>query len=168
MITDVWATLEPVFGIHLAEIYPGIKVNGLNYGLQELIVRHVLNAVRDYEPMLEDTVSGVELYPQTIEGIVSTLLSERVDGMIWVETVMDNMVLPQLGLFVPDNTSMSIHYIMGTWTPFTLIGLLELLRWINDLDNQIKIQMEEDTAPQILLTQFNETWQAYLSDTGRP
>lgn len=167
MITDVWAELKTVFGIRLADIYPGIQVNGLNRHLQEMILRQVLQSVHDIEPMLEDVTTGLELYPQTIDSIVACLLSEQVEGMIWLETEVDKLVLPQLGLFVPDMSSLSIHYIMGMWTPVTLIGLFELLRWIHDLDNQVQIQMEEDTAPQMLLEQFNETWQAYLNDEGR-
>jgi hypothetical protein len=167
LITDVWAELKTVFGIRLADIYPGIQVNGLNRHLQEMILRQVLQSVHDIEPMLEDVTTGLELYPQTIDSIVACLLSEQVDGMIWLETEVDKLVLPQLGLFVPDMSSLSIHYIMGMWTPVTLIGLFELLRWIHDLDNHVQIQMEQDTAPQMLLEQFNETWQAYLNDEGR-
>lgn len=167
MITDIWAELKTVFGIRLADIYPGIQVNGLNRDLQETILRQVLQTVHDIEPMLEDIRTGYELYPQTIDSIVACLLSENVDGMIWLETEVDKLVLPQLGLFIPDDSSLSIHYIMGMWTPVTLIGLFELLRWIHDLDNEVQIQMEADTAPKILLEQFNETWHAYLTDEGR-
>jgi len=167
LITDVWAELRTVFGVHLADIYPGIQVTGLNRALQELIVRHMLKSVHDIEPMLEDANSGAGLYPQTIDSIVWCLLSDQVDGMIWMETEIDKLVLPQLGLFLPDDVSLSIHYIMGMWSPVTLIGLFELLRWINDLDSRIHIAMEKDTAPTILLEQFNETWQSYLSDGGR-
>jgi len=167
LITDVWAELKTVFGIRVADIYPGIQVSGLNRQLQERILRQVLQTVHDIEPMLEDVITGYELYPQTIDGIVACLLSERVDGMIWIETEVDKLVLPQLGLFVPDMSRLSIHYIMGMWSPVTVIGLFELLRWIHDLDHRIEIRMEEDTAPQMLLEQFNETWQAYLNDEGR-
>lgn len=164
MITDVWAELKSVFGIHLADIYPGIQVNGLNRPLQEMILQKVLNSVREVEPMLEDVNTGMELYPQTLDSIIKCLLSEHVDGMIWLETEVDKLVLPQIGVFVPDDSSLSIHYIMGMWNPVTVIGLLELLRWVNDLDSRIQIRMEEETAPKILLEQFNETWQAYLSE----
>lgn len=164
MLTDVWAELEAVFGLHIDDIYPGIQASGLDRELQKSILHHLLKQVHDIEPMLEDIYTGRAIVPQTVDGIVNSLLSNRTDGMVWVETAIDNLVLPQLGLFVPDESHLSIHYIMGMWSPVTLIGLFELLRWIQDLDEHILIQMEEETAPLPILLQFNTTWQAYLAD----
>ena len=166
-MTDVWAELESLFARQIANIYPGIRVSGLNRQLQETILRRVFNVIRDIEPLLEEISTGIELYPQTVEEVIDGLLSDDVYGMVWVETEMDRLILPQLGFFLPNTSELTIHYVMGTWMPVQLIGLFELLRWIDDQDEQIDIEMEQATAPLKFCMQFSQTWKAYLNDKGR-
>lgn len=164
MVTDVWAKLEKIFDAQVDHLYPGIQINGLDRHMQETILQHICKSVRDLEPTLNDLETGVELYPDTIDKMIDCLLSDKVDGMIWIETYIDGFPLPQIGLFVSSASSLTIHYIMGMWTPVAVIGLFELLRWINDLGDHISIRMEQDTAPRSFCKQFDKTWLAYLND----
>lgn len=167
MVTDVWTELQKIFGVRVDQLYPGIQINGLNRHTQKCILQYFCKSVRDLDPALNDIETGVDLYPRTIDEMIDYLLSDTVDGMVWIETHIDGLTLPQIGFFASSASSMTIHYMMGFWKPITIIGLFELLRWVNDLDDHISIRMEQDTAPKIFCKQFDKTWRAYLNDKGR-
>jgi hypothetical protein len=164
LVTDVWAELQKIFGVRVDNLYPGIQINGLDRHTQETILQHICKSVRELDPVLNDLETGIELYPTTIDEMIDYLLSDKVDGMIWIETYIDGYPLPQIGFFASSTSSLTIHYMMGMWTPVSVIGLFELLRWINDLGDPISIRMEQDTAPRSFCKQFDKTWQAYLND----
>lgn len=165
MITDIWARLYMLFAPKLNDIYPAIEIKGLTPELQETILRRVLTHMRDFEPILDEVETGLEVYPQSVGAIIYCLASPRFEGMVWVETEMDYLVLPQIGLRIPDSQSLIITYIMGTWTPVTLIGLMELLRWIHDLSDGISIEMEQETVSKGMRQLFDRVWRDYLNDT---
>ena len=164
MLTDVWAELNQVFGLQVSDMYPGIKVHGLDGQSQKTILDYIFKNVGEIDAMLEDVETGMEIYPSTTDSLIRLMVSDNVDGMVWVGVKMDGLTLPSLGLFTPNSSSLSIHYIMGMWTAVEIIALLEFLRWIHDLDDQLQIRMEEETAPQKLCQQFDKTWQTYLKD----
>lgn len=166
MLTDVWAELKQVFGLQIADMYPGIQVQGLDYHSQKTILDHIFENVSEVDPMLEDMETGMELFPPTTDKLIRQMLSDDVDGMVWVSIKRDGLTLPPLGLFTPNYSSLSLHYIPGMWSPVELIGLFEFLRWINDIGDHLKIRMEQETAPKILCEQFDETWQTYIEDSG--
>ena len=166
MLTDVWAELKQVFGLQVSDMYPGIKVHGLDDQSQKTILDLIFENASEIDPMLEDMETGMDLFPSSTDSLIRHMVADDVDGMVWVGVKMDGLTLPSLGLFTPDSSSLSIHYIMGMWTPVALIGLMEFLRWINDVDDHLQIRMEEETAPTILCEQFDKTWQTYLKDTG--
>ncbi len=164
MVTDIWAELQGMFEVWTDNLYPGIQINGLDQHTQKYILQHLCENVRDIGPSLNDIVTGKELYPETVEGVIDTLLSDHVDGMLWIETHIDGLTLPQIGFFAPSSSSLTIHYMLGMWKPLTLIGLFELLRWVNDLGDHIRLEMEEGTAPDTWRIQFNQSWESYLAD----
>jgi hypothetical protein len=164
LVTDVWKELQQVFGLQVEDLYPGIKVNGLDHQSQKTILNHIFENVAEIDPLLEDITTGYELYPSTLDSLLHHMVSDDVDGMVWIGLKADGMTLPPLGLFTPNCTSLSIHYISGMWTPVSLIGLMEFLRWVHDLDVSLYIEMEEETAPKSLCKQFDKTWQTYLKD----
>ena len=160
---DVWADFQQLFGLQLADIYPAIRIHGLEPHSQENILRHIFKHVMDVEPIFEDIETGAELYPSSVDSMINHILSEDVYGMVWVDIKMDGLTLPPLGL-ISDYSSLSIHYIMGMWTPITLIALLELLRWIKERGDNISVRMERETAPKRFCKQFDKAWQSYLND----
>jgi len=166
LLTDIWAELEQVFGLQVTDMYPGIKVHGLDHQSQKVILDYIFENASEIDSMLEDIDTGMELYPTTTESLIRQMVADDVDGMVWVGVKIDGLTLPSLGLFTPDSSSLSIHYIMGMWKPVELIGLMEFLRWIHDLGDHLQIRMEEETAPAIMCKQFDKTWQTYLKDTG--
>jgi len=166
LIVDVWAELQALFSPMIENLYPGIQIQGVDRDTQQYILQFVCSELRDAGPVLDDMETGEPLYPQTVPDMIDSLLSDKVDGMVWVETRMERFPLPQIGFFAPSGKSLSVHYISGMWDPVALIGFMELLRWINDLGDHIQIEMEQGTAPESWCKQFNRTWQAYLSDKG--
>lgn len=166
MITDVWADLQAIFATWVEGLYPGIQVRGLDRHTQEYILKFVCSHVRDVGPALDDMATGEPIDPRTVDEMIEFLLSDDIDGMVWVETEVEGLPLPQIGFFAPTENTLSIHYITGMWDPLTMIGLFELLRWINDLGEHIQIELERGTAPDSWCDQFNLTWASYLMDKG--
>jgi len=164
LVTDVWANLHPIFAQQVDNLYPAVQIRGLDRHTQHYILTHICEHLRDVGPALDDVETGEPIYPQSIDEMITSLLSDEVDGMVWVETAVEGLTIPQIGFFVPTNKMLSIHYITGMWTPIALIGFLELLRWINDLGDHIQLEMEDGTAPDSWCQQFNTTWQSYLAD----
>lgn len=166
MIVDVWAKLEPIFATWVDNLYPAVIVNGLDIQTQRYILQYLCTNLRDVGAQLDDMETGDPIYPRTVDEMINKLVADDVDGMVWVETDVEGLTLPQIGFFAPSDKTLSIHYLSGRWTPVALIGFLELLRWINDLGDHIHLEMETGTAPESWCRLFNITWQAYLADKG--
>lgn len=164
---DIWEELQGMFGVRADNLYPGILVTGLDHPTQQYILQYLCQNLRDIGPSLNNIITGKELYPDNVDDAINTLLSDEVDGMLWIETRLDGLTLPQIGFFVPSQSSLTIHYTLGMWRPVSLIGLFELLRWINDLGDHITLEMEEGTAPEEWRLIFDRVWKAYLADKGQ-
>ncbi len=162
---DLWERVSPIFTA-VDGAQPEINVDNISEGAMRYLINHVLHESKSIDAGLR----GVQPpHPEVMvtlpDAVVEVILQGLVLGPLIVETRVDGLTLPTIGLFILDTNALFISYQMGEhWTPISVMALFELFRMIKTYDSAVKIRLSQEHFNGAWRVQFDMALREYLDE----
>lgn len=147
---DLWANLRPIFQTDAVQ-WPEITLKHLAPATRRIACEYVLFASRELDCAFNDPHTGERLYLGDVGEVLAAVEAGTITASFQINTCFDGCPMPMLVFIFEPEGYLTISYDTGdAWTPFSVMALFALLRWLLSLDAKVRVSL----SPR----QFHERW----------